>query len=166
MTNRDIIAEKIYTDFESFGAALKRWKNSGDAIVFTNGCFDLVHMGHVDYLSKAADMGDRLIIGLNSDQSVRRLKGSKRPFIDEQARAFLLASLFFVDAVVLFDEDTPEFLVSQILPDILVKGNDYGISEIAGHETVLNRGGKVETIALVPGYSTSSIVEMIIRAHE
>jgi len=166
MTNREIISEKIYTDFKSFGVALKRWKKSGDAIVFTNGCFDLIHKGHVDYLSQAADMGDRLIIGLNSDQSVRRLKGSKRPYIDEQARAFVLAGLFFVDAVVMFDEDTPESLIAQILPDILVKGNDYGIKEIAGHETVLNHGGKVETISLVPGYSSSSIVEKIMRTHE
>ncbi len=166
MTNKDIIAEKIFPNFISFASTVKRWKKSGDAIVFTNGCFDLVHMGHVDYLSKAADMGDRLIIGLNTDQSVRRLKGDKRPYIDEQARAFLLAGLFFVDAVVLFDEDTPEMLISQILPDILVKGNDYGIKEIAGHETVLGHGGKVETIALVPGYSTSSIVEKIIQNHE
>lgn len=166
MTNKDIIDEKIFTDLKSFAATLKRWKKSGDTIVFTNGCFDLVHMGHVEYLSKAADMGDRLIIGLNSDQSVSRLKGSKRPYIDVRARAFLLAGLFFVDAVIFFDEDTPDSMISQILPDILVKGNDYGIKEIAGHETVLSHGGKVETIALVPGYSTSSIVEKIIQNHE
>lgn len=161
MNNIDIISEKIFSRYGTFSATLKRWKKSGDKIVFTNGCFDLVHRGHIDYLAKAADFGDRLIIGLNSDDSVARLKGSGRPLVDEGSRAFLLASLFFVDAVVLFSEDTPEILIGNILPDYLVKGNDYTVPEIAGHEAVIDHGGKVETIGLLPGFSTSGIINKI-----
>jgi rfaE bifunctional protein nucleotidyltransferase chain/domain len=161
MNNIDIVGEKIFSRYSTFSATLKRWKKSGDIIVFTNGCFDLVHRGHIGYLAKAADLGDRLIVGLNSDNSVARLKGSGRPLIDEESRAFLLASLFFVDAVVIFSEDSPEMLISEILPDYLVKGNDYTVPEIAGHEAVLAHGGKVETIALLPGFSTSGIINKI-----
>lgn len=161
MNHIDIINEKIFSEYGKFSATLKRWKKSGDKVVFTNGCFDLVHRGHIDYLAKTADLGDRLVIGLNSDKSVAGLKGKGRPLIDEDSRAFLLASLFFVDAVVLFSEDTPEILIGKILPDYLVKGNDYTIPEIAGHEAVLTNGGKVETIALLPGFSTSGIINKI-----
>jgi len=125
--------------------------------VFTNGCFDLVHRGHIDYLSKAADLGDVLIIGLNSDDSVSRLKGSKRPIIDQQSRALLLASFFFVTAIVIFEEDTPYALISVVEPDVLVKGADYSVNEIVGSDIVLQRGGKVVTLEYLPGFSTSVI---------
>ena len=157
----DIIKEKIFPDYISFSEVLNRWRSSGDKVIFTNGCFDLVHRGHIDSLAKAANLGDRLIVGLNSDDSVARLKGIGRPLIDEESRAFLLASIFFVDAVVIFTEDTPEGLISDVLPDVLVKGSDYAIHEIAGHEVVLANGGKVVTIDIVPGYSTSDILERI-----
>ncbi len=157
----DIIEEKIFPDYIAFSEVLARWKGSGDKVIFTNGCFDLVHRGHIDSLAKAANLGDRLIVGLNSDDSVARLKGIGRPLIDEESRAFLLASIFFVDAVVIFTEDTPEGLISDVLPDILVKGSDYAIHEIAGHEVVLANGGRVVTIDIVPGYSTSDILERI-----
>ncbi|MBW3130170.1 D-glycero-beta-D-manno-heptose 1-phosphate adenylyltransferase [Hymenobacter profundi] len=136
------------------------WRTSNSRVVFTNGCFDLLHLGHVDYLEKARHLGDALIIGLNTDQSVGNLKPG-RPLQDEMARARILASLLFVDAVVLFDEPTPLALIEQLQPDILVKGDDYTISGIVGHETVLQNGGEVRTVPLVDGYSTTRIVERI-----
>lgn len=138
------------------------WKAQGQRVVFTNGCFDLLHLGHVDYLEKARHLGDRLVLGLNTDASVSRLKPG-RPLQDEMARARILASLLFVDAVVLFDEQTPLALIEAVLPDILVKGDDYPISGIVGHEVVLQHGGQVLTVPLVAGYSTSRIVERILR---
>lgn len=163
MLHSEIIQEKIYSGFPAFSDVIRRWKSMGDTIVFTNGCFDLIHRGHVELLAQTADLGDRLIIGLNTDPSVSRLKGSDRPLLDEESRAFMLASLFFVDAVVFFDEDTPENLIREILPDFLVKGDDYAIHEIAGHETVFKSGGKVLTIPLVPGHSTTVLLEKIAR---
>ncbi|MGB3617875.1 MAG: D-glycero-beta-D-manno-heptose 1-phosphate adenylyltransferase [Catalinimonas sp.] len=136
------------------------WGNSA-RIVFTNGCFDLVHLGHVDYLEKARVLGDRLVVGVNTDASVRRLKGPTRPLVDEWARCRLLAALQFVDLVVLFDEETPLRLIQTVCPDILVKGNDYAPTEIVGADFVLGRGGSVETIPLVPGYSTTSLAHRI-----
>ena len=133
------------------------WRAEGKKIVFTNGCFDLLHLGHIDYLAKAADLGGILIIGLNTDNSVRILKGKGRPINNNHSRATLLAALSFVDAVTLFDEETPYNLISSIEPDILVKGSDYKIEEIAGHEIVQAKGGKVITIDLLPGYSTTLI---------
>ncbi|WBA41200.1 D-glycero-beta-D-manno-heptose 1-phosphate adenylyltransferase [Hymenobacter canadensis] len=137
------------------------WKAEGQRVVFTNGCFDLLHLGHVDYLEKARHLGDKLVLGLNTDASVSRLKPG-RPLQDEMARARILASLLFVDAVVLFDEQTPLALIEAVLPDILVKGDDYPISGIVGHEVVLQHGGQVLTVPLVAGYSTSRIVERIL----
>lgn len=137
-----------------------RWSFLNEKIVFTNGCFDLVHRGHIDYLSKAADLGSKLIVGVNTDNSVRRLgKAENRPLQDEQSRALLLAALSFVDLVILFDEDTPLELITRVQPDVLVKGSDYAIEDIVGHEVVLAKGGEVVTIDFLPGYSTSSIVE-------
>ena len=136
-------------------------KAQGKKIVFTNGCFDLVHLGHLDYLEKARGKGDVLVIGLNSDQSIRRLKGASRPVMDENSRARLLAALEFVDYVVLFDEDTPLELIRDILPDILVKGDDYDLSNIVGADVVMSNGGKVETVELVKGYSSTAIIEKI-----
>ncbi|WP_232066479.1 D-glycero-beta-D-manno-heptose 1-phosphate adenylyltransferase [Hymenobacter sp. BT18] len=141
-------------------AVVADWKAQGQQVVFTNGCFDLLHLGHVDYLEKARHLGDRLVVGLNTDASVSCLKPG-RPLQDEMSRARILASLLFVDAVVLFDEQTPLSLIETVLPDILVKGDDYAISGIVGHEVVLANGGQVLTVPLVAGYSTTRIVERI-----
>ncbi len=127
-------------------------------LVFTNGCFDILHVGHVDYLTQARALGDALLVGLNADDSVRRLKGPKRPVNPEWARARVLAALRCVDAVVLFDEDTPEALIRSVCPDILVKGSDYEIAQIVGADFVISRGGTVRTIPLVPDVSTTKIL--------
>ena len=133
----------------------------GKKIVFTNGCFDIVHLGHIDYLEKAKGKGDVLVLGLNTDQSIQNLKGKNRPIIDQTARSRLIAALEFVDFVILFEDETPLNLIEVIKPDILVKGNDYQTSNIVGADIVLSNGGKVETIELVPGYSTSALIELI-----
>lgn len=140
---------------------VKEWKEAGNKIVFTNGCFDIVHLGHIDYLQKARNLGDKLIVGVNSDSSVKILKGNTRPVVNEYARQRMMASMAFVDAVVLFNEDTPLQLIQNIIPDILVKGNDYSIENIIGADVVLKNGGAVETIQLVEGYSTSNIIKLI-----
>lgn len=137
------------------------WKDLGLDVVFTNGCFDILHLGHVDYLEKARSLGDKMIVAINEDASVKKLKGENRPINNEIARARLLAGLEFVDAVVHFGEDTPKELIEHLLPDILVKGSDYEIGNIVGADVVIEHGGKVETIDLVEGYSTTKIVEQI-----
>jgi rfaE bifunctional protein nucleotidyltransferase chain/domain len=149
------------TDLTTLSLRIKAWQADGKKVVFTNGVFDLLHLGHVTYLSKAADLGDILIIGLNTDASVKRLKGDDRPVNDENNRAALLAALFFVDAVIPFEEDTPTELISNLLPDILVKGADYSVENIAGAKEVLANGGEVKTITLVDGYSSTSIINKI-----
>ena len=134
----------------------------GKKIVFTNGVFDLMHLGHVDYLSKAKDCGDILVVGLNGDVSVKMLnKGPLRPIQDQESRSMVLASLHFVDYVVIFEEETPYELIKQVQPDVLVKGADYKVEQIAGHDIVLARGGEVKLIELVQGYSTTSIENKI-----
>lgn len=153
-------AEKI-VNRSALKSMLADWKAKGDSIVFTNGCFDLLHPGHVDLLERAAALGDHLIVALNTDQSVKRLKGSSRPFYQEKMRAKMLAALQLVDAVILFEEDTPEALVKLILPDILVKGGDYHISNIAGANHVLSNGGKVEALPLLEGFSTTQLIKQI-----
>ena len=140
---------------------LEKWRSENEKIVFTNGCFDLLHLGHVNYLAKARDLGGRLVVGLNSDASIKRIKGPSRPIKDEQSRAALLAGMAYVDAVVLFDEGTPLNLISMVMPDLLVKGGDYTIKDIVGHEIVLNNKGKVCTIDFVDGYSSSALIEKI-----
>jgi rfaE bifunctional protein nucleotidyltransferase chain/domain len=137
------------------------WQAEGQKVVFTNGVFDLLHIGHVTYLAKAADLGDKLIIGLNADSSVKRIKGDDRPVNDQNNRAALLAALFFVDAVTIFDEDTPQNLITTLLPDILVKGADYTVDNIVGAKEVLANGGEVKTITFVEGYSSTSIINKI-----
>ena len=137
------------------------WRSQGQKIVFTNGCFDLLHLGHVDYLEKARQLGDKLVLGLNTDASISRIKGPNRPLQDEVSRARIMASLLFIDAVVLFDQDTPLELIEAVQPDILVKGDDYTLENIVGHEVVLARGGEVKTVPLVKGYSTTNIVKKI-----
>lgn len=136
----------------------QQWKQQNKRVVFTNGCFDILHLGHVDYLEKAKNTGDFLVVGLNTDASVRKLKGPSRPINNEYARARVLASLGFVDLVILFGEDTPLALITNLLPDVLVKGNDYTIDTIVGSKEVLSAGGEVKTIELVPDYSTTKIV--------
>jgi rfaE bifunctional protein nucleotidyltransferase chain/domain len=137
------------------------WKISNQKIVFTNGCFDILHLGHVDYLEKARQTGDKLILGLNTDASVKKLKGPSRPINNEYARARVLAALEFVDLVILFAEETPLELIKYLQPDILVKGNDYSIETIVGAKEVLANGGEVKTIELVPDYSTTKTIEVI-----
>jgi rfaE bifunctional protein nucleotidyltransferase chain/domain len=128
-------------------------------IVFTNGCFDILHLGHVHYLSAAKDLGDILVIGLNSDDSVKRLKGENRPMNTQYARALLLAALQFVDFVIVFDEDTPLNLIQQITPHVLVKGGDYKIEDVVGAEWVMAHGGKVEIVDFVEGYSSTNLIK-------
>jgi rfaE bifunctional protein nucleotidyltransferase chain/domain len=137
------------------------WKSKGERVVFTNGCFDILHLGHVDYLEKARNLGDRLIVGLNTDSSVSRFKGPDRPIQDEKSRARVISSLQFVDMVVLFNEDTPKELISTLVPDVLVKGSDYLAENIVGADVVKKAGGEVTTLEFVPGYSTSKVIEKI-----
>lgn len=160
MKNLNSIKSKIYTLSELVEQS-KVWRNNGEKIVFTNGCFDLVHRGHIEVLANTADLGDKLIIGLNSDSSIQNLKGKNRPIIDENSRAILLASLQFIDAIVLFSEDTPCHLIETILPDILAKGGDYKLEEITGHELVLQNGGEVILVPFIDGFSTTNIVNKI-----
>lgn len=130
----------------------------GKVIVFTNGCFDIIHRGHAEYLENASSLGDVLIVGLNSDESTRRLKGKGRPLVPQEDRAYILASLGMVDYVSIFDEDTPLELIKLVKPDVLVKGGDYKLNQIVGREFVEQQGGKVLTIPLVPNRSTTEII--------
>jgi rfaE bifunctional protein nucleotidyltransferase chain/domain len=136
-------------------------KDQNKIVVFTNGCFDLIHAGHVDYLSKAKAFGDVMVVGLNSDASVMRIKGSKRPILKEIERSFIISNLKPVDYVVLFDEDTPKMLIEELLPDVLVKGADWEIENIVGKDVVLANGGEVKTIEFVNDQSTSKIIKII-----
>ena len=153
-------ADKIKTKAEA-KAIVDGWKKQGLKVVFTNGCFDILHLGHVDYLEKARSLGDKLVLGLNTDDSVSRIKGPSRPIQDENSRAHILASLQFIDLVVFFNEDTPLDLISTLIPQILVKGSDYLAENIVGADVVKSNGGVVKTIEFVPGYSTTKIVEKI-----
>lgn len=146
-------------------AQVQAWQQSGQKIVFTNGCFDLVHLGHIDYLEKARTLGNKLVLGLNTDASVSRIKGPLRPVVNQEARARLMAALSFVDTVILFDEPTPLQLIEALKPDILVKGDDYSIETIVGADFVLANGGEVKTIALVEGFSTTKLIEKIKKAY-
>ena len=136
--------------------AYLRFKES--KIVFTNGCFDILHRGHLEYLLKASDLENVFMIGLNSDRSVKKLKGEERPVLNEETRAMMLASFLFVDYVVLFEEKTPYELIKTVQPDVLVKGGDYKVDEIVGHDVVLEKGGMVTTIPFVEGYSTTNLI--------
>lgn len=154
------IENKIMTWPEAAQARAK-WGEQGEKVVFTNGCFDLVHYGHIHYLADAADQGDRLIIGLNSADSVRRLKGPHRPINDELTRQTTLAALGFVDAVVVFESDTPLELIQLLIPDVLVKGGDWTADRIVGSDIVLDAGGQVLSLPFVEGYSTTNIEKKI-----
>ncbi len=144
-------------------AAIARCRLLNKKIVFTNGCFDILHAGHIHSLEQAAAFGDYLIVGLNSDKSINRIKGPERPINKEQDRALLLASLMVVDAVVVFEQETPLDLIQTVIPDVLVKGGDYTLESIVGAEDVLQNGGKVEIIPLIPGVSTTSLADRISR---
>ena len=154
------ILEKIYSQ-TGIVEKTNQWKEEGKKIAFTNGVFDLLHKGHIFSLTQAAKQGDVLVIGLNSDSSVKRLKGDTRPINDQDARALLLAALTMVDAVVMFEEDTPRNLITSILPGVLVKGGDYTIDEIAGAKEVIANGGKVVINPILDGYSTTGIINAI-----
>jgi rfaE bifunctional protein nucleotidyltransferase chain/domain len=143
----------------------RRAAGHGD-VVFTNGCFDIIHPGHVDYLQRARDLGSCLVVGLNSDASVRRLKGPTRPVNDQESRALVLAALACVDFVVVFDEDTPYELIGKIRPRVLVKGGDWSVDRIVGRDIVEEGGGKVYSIPLLEGYSTTAVVDRIISLHK
>lgn len=137
------------------------WRATGRKIVFTNGCFDILHHGHLDLLARAASLGNILVVGLNTDSSVQRLKGPDRPITNEKDREFQVASLLCTDAVCLFDEDTPAELIKIVKPDVLVKGGDYTIDKIVGADFVQSTGGRVEIIPFVDGYSTTSLISRI-----
>ena len=155
------IEGKIHLDWMRLPDLIAQWRAAGERIVFTNGCFDLLHYGHLHYLSDARDLADRLVVGLNSAASVRRLKGPTRPINDELTRTHLLAALEVVDAVVVFDQDTPFELIQLIQPDILVKGGDWQPAQIVGSDLVLAQGGQVLSLPFVTGYSTTNIEQKI-----
>jgi len=140
---------------------LAGWRQVGEKVVFTNGVFDLLHRGHVEYLEEAAGLGDRLVVGINADASVRRLKGDQRPLVPEHERAELVAALQCVDLCVIFDEDTPERLIREVGPDVLVKGGDWALDRIVGREFVEARGGRVLTVPVREGHSTTALVARI-----
>jgi D-beta-D-heptose 7-phosphate kinase/D-beta-D-heptose 1-phosphate adenosyltransferase len=152
------IPDKIFTA-DALQHQLKRWRLHNKKIVFTNGVFDILHQGHIASLSEAATFGHVLIIGINTDASVKRLKGENRPVNNENSRVLLLASLLMTDAIILFDEDTPLNLIQTILPDVLVKGGDYTIDEIVGAKEVIANGGEVKIVAIVEGFSSTGIIE-------
>jgi rfaE bifunctional protein nucleotidyltransferase chain/domain len=154
------ITDKVYSR-DALAKECNVWRATGKKIVFTNGCFDILHHGHLDLLARAASLGNVLIVGLNTDSSVRGLKGPERPITNEQDRCFQVASLLCTDAVCLFEEATPEALIDLIKPDVLVKGGDYTIDKIVGADFVLRNGGTVEIIPFVEGYSTTSIISKI-----
>jgi rfaE bifunctional protein nucleotidyltransferase chain/domain len=161
MKEKKSITDKIYTGFGEFEPVLRTWRNGQEKIVFTNGCFDLIHRGHAEYLFLSSGKGDKLVVGLNTDRSVTLLKGRGRPLMDEYSRAWILASFEFVSAVILFDDETPLRLIESVSPDILVKGDDYIPREMVGYEWVISHGGRVETIPLIPGWSTTSLLQKI-----
>ena len=148
----------IWTNTEA-KLEISKLKSSGQKVVFTNGCFDILHKGHTTYLQSASKLGDALIIGLNSDESVNSLKGPGRPINNETDRAEVLLSLGFIDAVVIFNEETPRELISELLPDVLVKGGDYNKNEIAGYSDVEANGGEVKILPFLKGYSTTNILK-------
>ena len=160
MLHLNILQNKIYL-LDALKTQVTSWKKSGEKVVFTNGCFDVIHRGHIEVLARTADLGDKLIIGLNADSSINNLKGEGRPIIDEKSRAVLLAALSFVDAVVLFSEETPLNLISTLLPDVLAKGGDYEIATVVGHEIVQKNGGKVIIVPFVDGFSSTTIIDKI-----
>jgi D-glycero-beta-D-manno-heptose 1-phosphate adenylyltransferase len=162
MSHIDDIKAKIY-ERQDLVNQVSKWRKDNLKIVFTNGCFDLLHRGHVDYLSRAADKGDVLIVAVNSDASVSKLKGPRRPIQDESSRLWVLSSLACISAVIVFGEDTPMELIQLLKPDILVKGGDYTVKTVVGAREVQQNGGKVEIIPFLEGYSTSRLEDKMLR---
>jgi D-beta-D-heptose 7-phosphate kinase/D-beta-D-heptose 1-phosphate adenosyltransferase len=160
MKQIEAIEKKIF-QLPRLLAVTQSWKVTGKTIAFSNGCFDLLHEGHIFSLSQAAKEADYLIVGVNSDASTRRLKGEERPVNREHSRALLLANLLIVDAVIIFEEDTPYQLITSLLPDVLVKGGDYTIEQIVGAEEIIANGGRVVINPIIPGFSTTGILEKI-----
>ena len=164
MKSIDTINSKIVS-WETLGSILEKKRSAGQKIIFTNGCFDILHRGHIEYLSSASDLGDIFVVGLNSDKSVRRLKGESRPAVDEESRALTMASFEIVDYVVLFDEDTPSDLIRVIRPDYWVKGGDYQhFEELPEYRALMESGGKVKLIPFLEGYSTTDICRYCVDA--
>lgn len=161
MDKLQVLRNKIY-GIDGLLNTAHLWRFHSQKIVFTNGCFDIIHRGHIEYLAQAASLGNRLIIGVNTDQSVQRLKGPNRPVNDEQTRAEVLAAFGFVDAVILFDEETPLNLITQLKPDVLAKGGDYTPDTIVGADVVKANGGEVLVIPFVSGFSTTSVINKIL----
>lgn len=160
MTHLDVLNNKIYS-LETLTQRRNMWRVLGQRVVFTNGCFDLLHRGHLQYLAEARELGHVLIVGINSDQSVKALKGPNRPLLNEVDRAFQLASLHAVDALVVFDEETPLNLLKALQPDVLVKGGDYAPDQVVGKEVVEAAGGRVQIIPFLAGYSTTALIDRI-----
>ena len=160
MKNYQAIKSKIINNSQ-LDSLIQKWKSDNEKIVFTNGCFDIIHQGHIDYLAKASDLGTKLIIGVNTDRSVSAIKGPHRPIQDEYSRQMILAAMMFVDALILFDEDTPINLITKVIPNVLVKGSDYKAENIVGYDVVTHNGGTVETLDFLEGFSTSSIESKI-----
>lgn len=156
----ELIQNKIYK-LSELKLIVNQWKMLSKKVVFTNGCFDIIHRGHNTYLLEAAAFGNKLIVAVNSDESVRKLKGNNRPIVDEYSRAFNLACHTYIDAVILFDEDTPLNLINEFQPDVLIKGGDYTIETIVGAQEVLSYGGQVEIIPFLEGYSSTNIIDKI-----
>ena len=151
---------KIF-NIKDLSKIINEWRLNGDKIVFTNGCFDLIHLGHLEILARSADLGDKLIVGINSDMSIKKIKGNSRPIIEEDSRAKQLAAIEFIDAVILFNEDTPYDLINILKPDVLTKGGDYKKNDIVGNQLINKEQGEVVIIPLTQGYSTTSILEKI-----
>lgn len=154
------LSEKIFNTIQ-LEEQNKNWKTAGKKIVFTNGCFDILHKGHLEILTTSASFGDILVVGINTDNSVKRLKGPLRPINDEGFRSIMLASIQYIDAVILFDEETPLNLITLLKPDVLVKGGDYTVEQIVGADVVLKNGGEVKIVPIVKGFSTTKIIESI-----
>ena len=151
---------KIF-NIKDLSKIINEWRLNGDKIVFTNGCFDLIHLGHLEILARSADLGDKLIVAINSDMSIKKIKGNSRPIIEEDSRAKQLAAIEFIDAVILFNEDTPYNLINILKPDVLTKGGDYKKNDIVGNQLINKEQGEVVIIPLTQGYSTTAILEKI-----
>lgn len=156
------VKDKIL-DWKTLKEKVREWKRQGFTIVFTNGCFDLLHIGHIRYLEAAKGYGDKLIVAVNSDKSVRAIKGSKKPLVPQEERVELIAALSFVDSITVFDQSTPLELIEYLCPDVLVKGSDWAEDEIVGSKTVIAHGGKVIRVPQVEGASTSILIERILK---
>ena len=160
MLNLEYINSKLYS-LSELKIRSDKWKSTGEKIVFTNGCFDILHQGHIEMLARTADLGTKLIVAINSDISIKKIKGENRPIMKQKSRAILLASLTFVDAVVLFSEETPINLISTLNPNILAKGGDYEISTIVGHKIIKENGGQVTLVPFLDGFSSTTIIDKI-----